>query len=300
VKRHCYVVDAFTDRPLAGNSAGVVLDAEDLSTAELQRIAEELKHAETAFPLPAREPQAAFHLRWFTTFCEVGFCGHATLAALHVLAGEAQRLRVAREGTTRIWFGCKAGLLRAELSRESGTLRIRFETPPARLAPQPAEPGVLASLNLIPEVLDPRIPPHRSISEEGNLYLCVRDRDVLQRVRPDPAALPELAGRLGVIGFVPFTLAPTPGVDVALRAIFADHGVAEDPVTGSASAQLALLVHRFQPGPVPRRFVFSQGDEMGRPGRIEIEMREEPGSDGPRAWLSGSAVTTVRGELIIP
>ena len=72
VKRACYVVDAFSDRPLAGNSAGVVFDAEALDTAELQRIAEELKHAETAFPLPAREPQAAFHLRWFTTFCEVG------------------------------------------------------------------------------------------------------------------------------------------------------------------------------------------------------------------------------------
>jgi PhzF family phenazine biosynthesis protein len=68
VKRPCYVVDAFSDRPLAGNSAAVVLDARDLSTAELQRIAEELGHAATAFPLPALEPQAALHLRWFTPF----------------------------------------------------------------------------------------------------------------------------------------------------------------------------------------------------------------------------------------
>ena len=102
VKRACYVVDAFSDRPLAGNSAGVVFDAEALDTAELQRIAEELKHAETAFPLPAREPQAAFHLRWFTTFCEVGFCGHATLAALHALVEDAKRIRVDSEGVTRI------------------------------------------------------------------------------------------------------------------------------------------------------------------------------------------------------
>ena len=85
MKRPCYVVDSFSPRPLAGNSAGVVLDASDLATAELQRIAGELKHAETAFPLPAREPQAAFHLRWFTPFTEVRFCGHATLATLHVL-----------------------------------------------------------------------------------------------------------------------------------------------------------------------------------------------------------------------
>src|SRR5438270_9289584 len=170
VRRPCYVVDAFSDRPFAGNSAGVVLDAEDLSTTALQGIAEELKHAETAFPLPPRDAQAAFHLRWFTTFCEVGFCGHATLAALHVLAGEAGRIRVDAE---------------------------------------------------------------------------------------------------------------------------------EDPVTGSASAQLALLVHGFQPAPAPRRFVFSQGDELGRPGRIDIELRAGPGSESPRAWLSGSALTTLRGELIL-
>lgn len=299
VKRACYVVDAFSDRPLAGNSAGVVFDAEALATAELQAIAEELKHAETAFPLPAREPQAAFHLRWFTTFCEVGFCGHATLAALHALVEEAKRIPVDREGVTRISFTCKAGLLRAELSRSDGKLRICFETPRARLLPQPVEPGVLAALNLVPEVLDRRIPPHRSDSEEGNLYLCVRDREVLRRVRPEPGPLPELANRLGVIGFVPFTLAPSSGIDVALRAIFADHGVAEDPVTGSASAQLASLVHQFRPAAIPRRLVFAQGDELGRPGRIEIELRAEPGSESPRAWLSGSAVTTVRGELIL-
>jgi trans-2,3-dihydro-3-hydroxyanthranilate isomerase len=292
-------VDAYSDRPLAGNSAGIVLDAEGLSTADLQAIAEELKHAETAFPLPPREPDASFHLRWFTPFCEVGFCGHATLAALHVLAAEAQRIRVAAEGVTHVAFGCKAGLLHAELSREGAKVRIWFETPPARFSQQPVDSAVLAALNLVPEVLDRRIPAHRSVSEEGNLYLCLRDRNVLQRVKSDPAALPEIAARLGVIGFVPFVLAPAPGIDVALRAVFADHGVAEDPVTGSASAQLALLVHRFEPAALPRRFVFSQGDEIGRPGRIEIELREGPGSEAPRAWLSGSAVTTLRGELVL-
>ena len=298
LKRPCYVVDAFSDRPLAGNSAGVVLDAEALSTAELQSIALELKHAETAFPLPAREPRADFHVRWFTTFCEVGFCGHATLAALHVLA-EAQRIHVPSEGVTHISFGCKAGLLRAELSRRDGKLRASFETPSARFTPQAVEPAVLAALNLVPEVLDRRIPPHRSVSEEGNLYLCVSGRDVLQRVQPDPGPLPELAKRLGVIGFVPFTFTADSGTEVALRAIFADHGVAEDPVTGSAGAQLALLLHQFEPAPTPRRLVFSQGEELGRPGRIEIDLRSERGSDAPRAWLSGSAVTTVRGELIL-
>ena len=297
MKRPCYVVDAFSSRALAGNSAAVVLDARDLPSAELQRIAGELKHAETAFPLPAREPQAAFHLRWFTPFCEVRFCGHATLAALHVLVEEAQRIRVPAHGITRVSFSCKAGLLGAELSREQGSLRALFETPPTRFAPHLVDGALLAALNLVPEMLDPRFPPHRALSEEGNLYLCLRDREALARVRGDAGALPAIAERLGIVGFVPFARSPEPGVDAALRAIFADYGVSEDPVTGSASGHLALLLQQLDPAEVPRKLVFTQGDELGRPGRIAIELRPGPAPSDLRAWIGGPATVILRGEL---
>ena len=297
VKRPCYLVDAFSDRPLAGNAAAVVLDAPELSTTELQRVARELQQAETAFPLPAREPQAAFHLRWFTPFTEVRFCGHATLAALHVLAVEAQRIRVPAQGVARLSFTCKAGLLRAELSRPQGRLRAVFETPPTGFARQTVDGALLAALNLVPEMLDPDVPPQRATAEEGNLYLCLRDKKALARVRGDPGALPALASGLGVVGFVPFVRSPEAGVDVALRAIFADYGVAEDPVTGSASGHLALLLQQLSPAGLPRHLVFTQGDEVGRPGRIEIELR--PGSDPTdlRAWITGPATIVLRGEL---
>jgi trans-2,3-dihydro-3-hydroxyanthranilate isomerase len=297
VKRPCYLVDAFSSRALAGNSAAVVLDARDLPSAELQRIAGELKHAETAFPLPAREPMAAFHLRWFTPFCEVRFCGHATLAALHVLVEEAQRIRVPAHGTTRVSFTCKAGLLSAELSREQGRLRALFETPPTRFAPQLVDGALLAALNLVPEMLDPQFPPHRAVCEEGNLYLCLRDRAALARVRGDPGALPAIAERLGIVGFVPFVRSPEPGVDASLRAIFADYGVSEDPVTGSASGHLALLLQQLAPAEVPRKLVFTQGDEVGRPGRIGIELRPASNPSDLRAWITGPATVILRGEL---
>jgi len=297
VKRPCYVVDAFSDRALAGNSAAVVLDARDLPTAELQRIARELQHAETAFPLPAREPQAAFHLRWFTPFSEVRFCGHATLAALHVLALEAQRIRVPAQGAARLAFTCKAGLFHAELSRQEGRLRAVFETPPTQFARQSVDGALLAALNLVPEMLDPDLPPHRALSEEGNLYLCLRDREALARVRGDPGALPALASRLGVVGFVPFVRSSRPGVDAALRAVFADYGVVEDPVTGSASGHLALLLQQLTPAQLPRRLVFTQGDEVGRPGRIEIDLRSESDPASLRAWITGPATIVLRGEL---
>ena len=136
MRRPCYVVDAFAARPLAGNPAGVLLDGADLDADAMQRIAAELKHSETAFPLPAREPDAALHLRWFAPASEMAFCGHATLATFHVLRrGGAPRFRSLPAAVTRTAFTCKSGRLNVELSRPQGKLRILIETPASRFEP---------------------------------------------------------------------------------------------------------------------------------------------------------------------
>ena len=297
MRRPCYVVDAFSAQAFGGNPAGVVLDGAELSDAQMQRIASEMKHSETAFPLPSRAAGSDFHLRWFTPVGEVRFCGHATLATLHVLVEEAKRIRVPENGVARARFGCKAGVMHVELSREAGRLRALFETPPTHFRKETLPGEALAAMNAVPEALDPRIPPHRAESEEGNLYLCVRDRQALAQMHPDSRALDAIGRSLGVAGFVPFTLAPEPGVDAALRAFFPFYGIEEDPVTGSASGHLALLVQRFLPGVLPRRLVFRQGDEVGRPGRVDIELRAGEGPDPIHAWVGGAATVIVRGEL---
>jgi len=129
MRRPCYIVDSFAAHALAGNPAGVVLDGADLDAQTMQRISNELKHSETAFPLPAREPTAALHLRWFTPEAEVAFCGHATLATFHVLVEEARRIRVPEGRLTRMAFTCKSGRLNVELSRADfeSLLRRHFD-----------------------------------------------------------------------------------------------------------------------------------------------------------------------------
>ncbi|HTO98265.1 MAG TPA: PhzF family phenazine biosynthesis protein [Myxococcales bacterium] len=293
--RPCYVVDSFAARPLLGNAAGVLLDGAGLDAETMQRIAAELKHSETAFPLPAREPGTDLHLRWFTPESEVAFCGHATLAAFHVLVEEAGRIPVPADGAARIAFTCKSGKLNVELSRLQGKLRILIETPASRFEPVQVPGALLASLGLVPEALDPRWPPQRSLVLEGNLYLAVRDRGALARCRPDGAGLQEIARRMGVAGTVVFTLDPEPGVDAALRCFFPGYGILEDPVTGSAAGQLGSLLQSLRPSRLPRRLLFTQGDEMGRPGSIEVEVRDDAGS--ARGWIGGNAVTVLRGEM---
>src|SRR5437764_14597206 len=119
MRRPCYIVDSFAAHALVGNPAGVVLDGADLDAQTMQRISNELKHSETAFPLPAREPTASLHLRWFTPSAEVAFCGHATLAAFHVLVEEAKRIRVPETGSLTGAFPCRAGRRRRGLPRRT-------------------------------------------------------------------------------------------------------------------------------------------------------------------------------------
>lgn len=301
MKRPIYVVDAFSAQALRGNPAAVVLDGADLDDRTMQRIAAEMRHSETAFALPARDPAATFHLRWFTPANEVRFCGHATLAAIRVLVEEVGRLRVHAGATVRTAFTCKAGLLRVELSRDAKKrLQVRFETPRAEFVESMVPVELLSSLGLVPEALDPTVGPRQSAashSADGNLYLCVRDRETLAKVKLDPRGLLDAARAQKTGGVVVYTLAPAEGVDAAVRGFFPGDGVDEDPVTGSAAGQLATLLQLVRPADLPRKLVFTQGTELGREGRIEIDVRPETTPGDVRAWIGGEGTVVLRGEL---
>ena len=301
MRKPVYVVDAFTDRPFAGNPAGVLLDGAELDSSTCLRIAAELRHSETAFPLPAREPACAFHLRYFSAKKEVAFCGHATLASLHVMVEEAKLIRVPDQGVTRLSFTCKAGRLRAELSRdEHKKLRILFETPEAKFEQRPVEAELLATLGLIPEALDPNLPPQatpRPASELSNLFIALRDKEALGRARVDFPALCDvsLPKKIGAVCL--YSLDPEPGADAQIRFFSPAAGVPEDPVTGSACAQLALLLQMQLPKEMPRHYRILQGAELRRPGRVTVEVRPEERPGQIRAWVGGSAAVVLRGEL---
>jgi PhzF family phenazine biosynthesis protein len=308
IKRPVYLVDSFTEEPLRGNCAAVVLDAGGLDPARMRQIAGELMQAETVFVSGARDPAASFHLRWFTPMNEVRFCGHATLAALHVLVDEAKRLNVPYKpgpaGVLNFEYSTQATNLRAALWRdETGKLHSRIETPPAVFIEHLVTDELVTSLGLIPEVLDPLCVPRRSLGvndHDGNLFLCVREPETLQRLRPDRAALADALKAAQAGGIVVFARKPKEGVDASLRCYFSDFlpGLAiEDPVTGSAIGQLACLLQYLFPETMPRELRFTQGDELGRPGRVDVVVVPEQMPGQIRAWLGGNARVVLRGEL---
>ena len=265
------IVDAFTDRPFAGNPAGVLLLDSGGFPADswLQQVAAELNLSETAFAhtLPAGS-DADWALRWFTPATEVDMCGHATLATAHVLhtTGTAT-------GTVR--FAARCGTLMAT-AHEDGTLTLDFPTAPLTRADAPD--GVAEALGA--KVLS----AHDTGPHIGDLLVELADEASVRGLSPDFAALAEHSER-GIIATA--AADPQAGYDFVSRGFFPRVGIDEDPVTGSAHTALAP----FWSARLGRDDLTGL-QASARSGLVHTVLR------GNRTLLTGRAVTVVDGELL--
>lgn len=259
-----YLVDAFTDRPFAGNPAGVCLLREPLADDLMQAVAMEMHQAETAFLLPEGD---FWRLRWFTPEVEVDLCGHATLASAHVLFETG----LVAKGPAR--FQTKSGLLTAE--RDGGSIVLDFPATPAEDFP----PFALA-------LEATGIRPVYSGKTRFDLFYEVASEAEVLALKPDHTRLEGVPYR-GVI-VTARAGAGTPN-DFVSRFFAPGCGVPEDPVTGSAHCAL---------GPYWQKKL-GKDDLVGyqaspRGGTVRVGCR------GERVRLAGSAVTVVCGELALP
>lgn len=282
-------VDAFTTRPFGGNPAAVVLDAAGLTEEQMKAIAREMNLSETAYLLPAEVPGADYRLRWLTPAVEVDFCGHAPVATVHAMA-EAGLLR---DG--RVVFQIRAGLLPVVV--EGGTIWLEPAVP--QLTPVTGDLGeLLTLLGLGPNDLADWARP--ALGGERDLLLPCRSLDALRRTQPDFMRLKAFGEARDWRAFCLTTIETfEPTSSLHSRFFAPQGGITEDPVTGSVHASLAVYVTGA--GKAPDRFVAEQGDFLGRPGRLRVEVeRERPGGAPRRVRVGGSAVTVLRGELLLP
>jgi PhzF family phenazine biosynthesis protein len=265
------IVDAFTDRPFAGNPAGVLLLGSDGFPPDrwLQQVAAELNLSETAFahPLPAGQ-DADWALRWFTPATEVALCGHATLATAHVL-------RTTGESHSTVRFRTRAGVLSATADGD-GTIALDFPTAPLTAVEAPA--GFAEALGAVPlAVLD-------TGPDCGDLLVELADEAAVRALAPDFRALRRMSSR-GVIATAP-AARPDSGYDFVSRGFFPAVGIDEDPVTGSAHTALAPFWSARL-----GRDTLTGLQASARTGLVTTRLR------GERVELTGAAVTVVDGEL---
>ena len=200
------IVDAFTAEPFKGNPAAVAILSGFPADERMQAVAREMNLSETAFVVPREDGD--HDLRWFTPALEVDLCGHATLAAAHVLGGSVR-------------FHTRSGPLACTRTDE-GWIEMDFPADPPVEAPLPA------SLEL-PGVRWYGLGRWDALAE-------LDDATVLRRLEPDLTALAGLGTRCVIVT----AEGDRPGVDCVSRVFAPNCGIPEDPVTGSAHCTLAV------------------------------------------------------------
>ena len=257
-----YQIDAFTSRLFGGNPAAVCPLSEWLPDGTMQAIAAENNLAETAFFVPQRD---RYLLRWFTPAVEVELCGHATLASAYVVT---HILAPARCSVT--FETLKTGPL--EVIRDGELLAMNFPAWPPEA--KPADPRVLVALGA---------EPAQSFVAHGRTLAVYDTAEAVAKLRPDFAAMRQIEGADAIV-----TAPGSDGVDFVSRYFAPNHGIDEDPATGSAHCVLTpywaarLGKNRLKARQISRRV-----------GELDLTLR------GDRVTIAGRAVLYLEGAIAI-
>jgi PhzF family phenazine biosynthesis protein len=263
VSENIFKVDSFTEKPFAGNPAGVCILPGPRDEKWMQNVAREMNLSETAFLYRGRD---GYELRWFTPASEVELCGHATLASAHILWETGD---IAPKAQAR--FQTKSGLLTAE--RNGDLIDLDFPAKPEQ--PADAPEGLIEALGVTP----------RHVGRNAFDYLVeVESQEMVRDAAPDFARLKTIQAR----GVMITAAASSAGFDFVSRFFAPAVGIDEDPVTGSAHCCLGPYW-----GAKLGTTELKAYQASARGGIVRVRLA------GDRVILGGHAVTILRGELAV-
>ncbi len=280
MKLHFVTVDVFTDRQFGGNPLAVVTNAEGLSTERMQAIAAEFNLSETTFVLPPKNPAHTAEVRIFTPKAEMPFAGHPSVGTAYVLAraGESYGRPISGD---RLTFEMIAGLVEIGITRENGQAAAARLTAPKPLSLGEEFPieSIAAACSLKPGDFrtDAHLPRVASCGA-GFLFAELSSRTALAAAKARPEIFERELPRDRVTGLHLYVHGSDQGCDIQARMFAPQHGIAEDPATGSAAVALIGLLAHYRP---ERDLVLSmtigQGFDMGRPSILEAAAEKKAG-----------------------
>ncbi|MCT8992016.1 PhzF family phenazine biosynthesis protein [Chelativorans sp. SCAU2101] len=302
--RRYMIYDVFSQRRLEGNPLAIVLDADGLDDAEMQRIAGEFNLSETVFVLPPEKSMHTARIRIFTPGRELPFAGHPTVGTAIALSQQVGE--IGQGGRTSILvLEENVGPVRCAVSSGKGTVFAEFDLPrlPERVEFEAPSEVVAASLGL----------SHHEIGFENHVisawsagvpYVCVpvANLKAAGRVRFDTHLWADLGPQVESVTAYPYIYCrETVNHDCAFhtRMFAPGDGIAEDPATGSAAAAFAgAILSHDAPVDGEHGYWIEQGIEMGRPSRIRLEIDVASGAI-TAGRIGGSAVKVAEGKLFL-
>jgi len=278
-------LDVFADRPGAGNPLGVVVDADGLDSAAMQAIANWTNLSETIFLMPP-DAGADYRVRIFTPRQELPFAGHPSVGA--AWAALDQGLATPRAGA--LVQQCAAGRLPVRIDRRDGRTLPSVRAP--RAVHRAWSDGIDPQLESVLHALGATDAPH-ALLDNGPRWWCVDlgTSTAVRALAPPLAEIAALCLASDAVGLAVCGRSDAADHALAVRAFCPQDGIPEDPVTGSANAAIAAWLHMDQAedGRVVR-YVASQGRELGRDGRVEVEI-----DAAGEVWIGGAVQAVIRG-----
>jgi PhzF family phenazine biosynthesis protein len=270
-------IAAFSTNGKGGNPAGVVLLDKAAPEADMQRVAAEIGYSETAFAVPVEGADRLWRVHYFSPESEVSFCGHATIA-LGVALGQRDGL-----GTYNLDLNNASITVDAVTSAEGMAATLASPPTECRAITDEESNDAMALLGLTKDDLDVRLPPARIHGGADHLVFALRDRARLAAMAYD---LDEGREMMRQHKLVTIMLVHIEGDRAfSVRNAFASGGVLEDPATGAAAAAFAGYL-RDRDWPHGGQFTIQQGEDMGAPSIIEVQLSSEAGSS---VRVSGNA-----------
>ena len=284
------VVDAFSSHPFLGNPVAVVLDAEGLSSEQMQSIARWTNLSETTFVLPPVDSRADYRLRIFTPLRELPFAGHPTLGSVHAIL-EAGYVKTSGDVLVQ---ECGVGLVYVRISGSGRGKVIALDMPPATLTPL-AEAQIFELENILgASVIRQTVP---AIVDVGAVWIVAQlsDADAVLQVTPDLARSALFENQLGATGVTIFGKHEQEDGLIEVRSFAPSCGVNEDPVCGSGNGSVAYFqLYHSMIDAAGSHYIANQGRCVSRDGKIFVEVAKGNVSIG------GACVTCVDGHLQMP
>ena len=285
-------VDVFTTQPFFGNPVAVVLGADTLTPADMQRIATWTNLSETTFVLSPTRAEADYRLRIFTPKGELPFAGHPTIGSAHAVLESG----LVQPHDSQLVQECQAGLLPLRIEQTGSDQRLQrlfVQTPEVKVStvdePQHAKIAASLQASLVPNTLPLRV-------DIGPVWLIVQleNAQAVHSLQPDMAAITCVSQELQLTGITVFGLTETEGSAVYTRSFAPAANVPEDPVCGSGNASVAaFLVHSDKLNLTGETYVANQGQELGREGFVHVSVSRA----GQTIEIGGSSVTCIEGSL---
>lgn len=296
-KYNLYQIDSFTKEKFTGNPAGVITNADGLTSQEMQKIARELNNSETAFIFSSNSNEYDVHIRFFTPTSEVPICGHATIAAHYARAVENEL------DTSRVYHKTGAGILPVDIVKENDDYKIvmtqgkiEFGT----IIDGGNKKDLLSALNISNNDLLENHEVKIVSTGHSKVMIGIKSIETLNKMRPNYDALSKLSKIIECNGYYVFTVNSQDSDILVHGRMFAPAiGINEDPVTGNANGPLgAYLIHHNLVRHDNSLFTFKakQGEAIKRPGIIEVEVKIED-KEPVEVKISGNAVIIFKSEL---